>query len=116
MPKKGSRLVDVDGRKFRWKLNSSPVQEDDDGRMPVRNGGTITLQEDCPKPGHVLQHELTWHTMDSVSPEFVRELIRRALIAGWDPASRSKFRLFGQRVIVDHIIATPSVVKHVMEQ
>lgn len=113
MPKKGTRVLDVDGRKYRWKLASGHVREDDDGGMPVRNAGTLTLQEEVDKPGHVLQHELDWHIADTVSPEVVREIIRRALKAGWDPSSRSKFRLFGQKINVDRIMTKISLIREV---
>jgi hypothetical protein len=111
MPKKGSRVIDVDGRNFRWVLASSKIRERWDDPQPARHGGTLTVQEECDTPGHVLQHELSWLRGDSVTPEAVREIIRRALTAGWEPKSKKRPRLFGQKVIVDHIVTKLSLIK-----
>ncbi len=93
MPRKGSRVVKLDdgphkGREFRWMLASGRLTDDDDGSVSKWNAGTLTLQEEADRPGHVLQVDLKWFRGDSVTPEIVREVIRRALAAGWDPSSR----------------------------
>jgi hypothetical protein len=109
IPRKGSRVVDVAGRKFRWSLSpkGKVAARDRMGRRdPMRDRltGVLTVQEDVKEPGHVLQHELYWFEDHAVTPEVIREVIRRAVDAGWDPASRQKFRLHGEKIIVENIM------------
>jgi hypothetical protein len=87
MPRKRSRVIDVDGKSFRWMLNCGSAQDWDEDPTCA---GTVTVQENCEKPGHVLQQILMWLGGDSVTPEIMREVIRRALADGWVPSSRTK--------------------------
>lgn len=81
IPKKGSKSVDVDGRKFRYLVKEVHIQEHND-QLEL----SVTAQEDVERPGRVLQFRLGY--MFPVSPNWVGLVIRRALKDGWDPASR----------------------------
>jgi len=70
-------MLDSSKPRYRW-----------DEPQPARTGGTLTVQEDAESPGHVIQHWLSWLVGTSVTPEVVREIIRRDLLHGWKPASR----------------------------
>lgn len=115
MPRKGSRVIDVDGQMFRWKLASSHFISRISDPPPSRSTGTLTVQEDNERPGHVLQHGLSWLIGNSVTPEVVREIIRRALKAGWNPASRKAPTMHGQDVDVETIETKISVIRDVMD-
>jgi hypothetical protein len=104
LPRKGSRSVAVDGRMFRWMLSDPRKREVEGDPMRTRCLATLTVQEDVEEPGHVLQHELSWLEHNSVTPEVVRTVVRRAMDAGWNPSSKSAFRLNNQRVIVENIM------------
>jgi hypothetical protein len=79
-----------------------PIENDVDP-MRKRMKGVLTLQEDVKEPGHVLQYRLTWLTTTTVTPEIVRTIIRRALLGGWDPASRRIPGFNLNRVVVELI-------------
>ncbi len=97
MPRKGSRVVTFSegphaGRKFRWMLAAGKgrERENDDGSLSEIRTGTVTIQEDVDRPGHVFQVDLKWLRGDSITPENIRSLIDQAITAGWDPTSRQK--------------------------
>lgn len=93
MPKKGTRRIEVDGRAFRWRLPGARFSEDQ-GLAPGGRLATLTFQEDTKQPGRVAQVDLRWLDDQSVVPEDVQSLVRRALKAGWDPNERGgPFRL-----------------------
>ena len=104
IPRKGSRELYVDDQKFRWMLTQKRKVENMVDPMRSRMRGTLTVQEDAEKPGHFLQHSLSWLESTTITPEVVREIIRRALAAGWDPKAKHMPRLNMQRVIVEHIL------------
>ncbi len=110
MPRKGSRIIDVDGHSFRWRLNSRKHRYSYD--EPELAVGHLTVQQDLERPGHVFQQWLHWYPGTSVTPEIVREVIRRALDAGWDPNSRKKPKEPGA-IDVESIDTKMSVIKQV---
>ena len=112
MPKKGSRRITVDGRAFRWRLRPGPeplAGDDSDERS-----GTLTFQADCDRPGTVAQTKLWWSVGESLVPEAVEVLIRRALKDGWNPDERGQaFRLVSRRLT--SIPTKIGLVREVME-
>lgn len=114
IPRKKSRNIEVDGRHFRWMLSSYRIQERWDDEMPAWHTGTATVQEEAEKPEHVVQVELRWLRGSSVTPEIMREVIRRTLNAGWDPESRKAPEL-KLEVNVEEIETKMSIVRKVME-
>jgi hypothetical protein len=80
IPRKGSRTLDIDGRKFRFMVK--PVRDED---------LSVTVQEDVEQPGRVMQFH--WPEGHSVYPSDVAETVRDALKNGWDPSAKgSAFR------------------------
>jgi hypothetical protein len=113
MPKKGTRKIEVDGRSFRWRL-PPPRWGEDLGLDPKLRTATLTIQEDVDRPGRVAQVELEWDNGQSVVPEDVQSLIRRALKSGWDPTERGgPFRL--PTTGLDSIPTKMRTVRSVME-
>lgn len=81
IPHKGSRLVDVDGRPFRFLVKETHVPEHRDQKEL-----SVTIQEESDRPGRPLQFR--WPYGHAVTPEDVRNAVRDAMKAGWDPGSR----------------------------
>ena len=104
IPRKGSRTLYLDSQKFRWMLTQKKKIEDDVHPSDNRMRGMLTIQEDVEKPGHFLQQSLTWIGSTTVTPEIVREIIRRALAAGWDPKAHRVPSLNMKRIVVEKII------------
>lgn len=73
LPRKGTRLLDVDGRQFRFIVNK------------VKGPELSVTVEDASSPGRVFN--FTWPEGHSVLPEDVRINVRAALVAGWDPSA-----------------------------
>lgn len=84
IPHKGSRLLDVDGKAFRFLVKDlrGPTVSESGEPTQVR----VTVQEDSDQPGRPLQ--FTWPYGHAVTPEDVRTAVRDGVKAGWDPASR----------------------------
>ncbi|GAA3009255.1 hypothetical protein [Streptosporangium longisporum] len=89
IPKKGSRLISVDGAVYRWRIRHKPTysQANSWGSLtyavePAEGQGRILLVElPCSRPD-------AWYgerTM-TVRPALVAATIRRALDRGWDPS------------------------------
>ena len=114
IPKKGSRRISVDGKDFRWMLRSGNPNPRWDDPPPTTNGGTLTVQEDTEKPGRVVQAYLSWRLSSPVTPEIVREVIRRFLTRGWDPSARGS-ALQMKDIDTDLIETKDSIVRSVME-
>jgi hypothetical protein len=89
IPRRHSRPLDVDGRKFRYMINAKPRDLEagpDDRKI------TLTIQEDTEDPGRVLQTDLP-HGVP-VTPLTIAGIVRRALKAPgtlrWDPSERGE--------------------------
>jgi hypothetical protein len=98
LPKKKSRSIIIDGRKFRWILSGKNPQ----GGSPVIIN--LSIQEDLEKPGQTLQCVLkatkTFKAQDyhfdeyeycsaSVIPSDIEKVIKVGLASGWTPAKGS---------------------------
>jgi len=81
IPKKGSRIVNVGGRIFRFLVKETHVPDHRDQKEL-----SVTVQEDVPKPGNVLQFR-AWYGVP-VTSNSVARMIRRAIKRGWEPAKR----------------------------
>ena len=105
-------------------LTSSKISYYWDEPEPRRHGGTLTVQEDHERPGHVMQMSLHWNVGSSVTPEVVREIIRVMVKFGWKPES-PKLQEFGTRphgrgqqlwgrvIDIEKIVTKMSVIKEV---
>jgi len=92
LPKKKSRPITVDGRKFRWMLHGKNRY----GGSPVVV--TISIQEELEMPGETLQcipvaievkenHRCEYDSCDaSIIPSDIEKIIRAGLARGWNPA------------------------------
>jgi hypothetical protein len=118
MPRKGSRVIDVDGKKFRWTLHYKRAQYRWDDPMPARTAGMVTIQEDHERPGHVLQQNLSWLRGSSITPDVMRQVIRQALQEGWNPASRERpsLKIFGKSVDIEGLDTKIAAIRFVMDQ
>ena len=96
LPKKKSRPITVDGRKFRWMLHGRNRYL---GRSPL--SVTISIQEDIDKPGATLQcsavskeientpdysHDEYQFCTSSIFPADIKKIIQTGLNLGWNPA------------------------------
>lgn len=94
IPKKGSRVLDVDGRSFRYLVKSSHVADHRDQREL-----TVTVQENTEAPGRCLQFR--WPSGHELFPNDVRETVRDALrTRAWDPSSRGAMVAYGSDTAV----------------
>ncbi|MDP9841533.1 hypothetical protein [Streptosporangium lutulentum] len=89
IPKKGSRLISVDGTAYRWRIRHKPTYCQGNG------WGSLTYAvEPAGRRGRVLLVELPCSRSDAwlgertmtVRPALVAATIRRALDRGWDPS------------------------------
>ena len=96
LPKKKSRSIIVDGRKFRWMLKG---KNDYEG-SPITI--MLSIQEDLEKPGQTLQCMLKatevlksqdWddykYCKASIIPSDIEKVIKVGLAHGWTPAKGS---------------------------
>lgn len=94
IPRKRSRLIDVDGKPFRYFVKETHI---DDHRDQLEL--SVTVQEEAERPGRVLQFRSPYGI--EVTPEAVRETVRVGLQKGWDPASRgSAFTLKSEETAI----------------
>ncbi|MFE0146234.1 hypothetical protein ACFWY5_03785 [Nonomuraea sp. NPDC059007] len=88
IPKKGSRLITVDGVVYRWRIRHKPTYDQGNGWSPM----TFAVQL-ADAPAQVLVVSLPFHRPDSwlgeetatVRPALVAAVVARALHAGWRP-------------------------------
>ncbi|GAA3440762.1 hypothetical protein [Planomonospora venezuelensis] len=88
IPKKGSRLITVDGDAYRWRIRRKPTYCQGNGWGPL----TFSV-EAAGRPGRVLLVALPFARPDAwlgertttVRPALVAAIIRTALERGWDP-------------------------------
>lgn len=81
IPKKGSRLVAVDGKQYRFLVKEVNVPD-----HPDQKELSIVVQEDVERPGNVLRFR-----HDYGVPIILAEIpfyVRKGLKQGWDPAKR----------------------------
>ncbi|GAA2818724.1 hypothetical protein ABT362_01765 [Nonomuraea rubra] len=96
MPKKGSRLIDVGGTGFRWRVRHKPTYCQGNGWSPLtfaveraeEPGGVLVVSLPCARPDNWLGERTI-----AVRPVLVGACIRRAVERGWDPGSRAGFAL-----------------------
>lgn len=89
MPKKGSRLITVDGTVFRWRVRHRPTYSQGNGWSPL--GFAVERAE---KPGSVLVVSLPCARPDNrvgertiaIRPTLVDGCVRRAVEQGWNSA------------------------------
>ncbi len=98
IPSKGSRLIHVDGRNYRWRVRSNPTYAQAICELPLQ----LAIEEASRKEGSVLVVSLPfWHpsnwmqtTGGKVTPSLVAGIIRRAVGGGWQPnISGAQFKL-----------------------
>ncbi len=101
MPKKGTRTIEVDGVRYRYRGDAWRMEGDDcgevlieladRGREKVRATFTYTkLSAEYRRVGHALSH-----AADTMPPYVVRQTILHALSVGWDPHSGGGLRELG---------------------
>ncbi len=87
MPKKGSRLITVDGTAYRWRVSHRPTYSQDNSSSPLR-----FAVERAEEPGDVLVVSLPCARPDNwdgertviVRPVLVSGCVRRAVEQGWN--------------------------------
>jgi hypothetical protein len=91
IPSKGSRRIRVGEVDYDWRIRKSPTYSQAFFEAPMR----VAIQASEARPGRVLIVDLQVSRPDSwtgphetpVTPAVVREIIERALEAGWEPMS-----------------------------
>jgi hypothetical protein len=97
MPRKGSRLITVDGTTYRWAVRPKPTY------CQGLDWGPLTFAvEQADTPGQVLSVATRSPRLDNwlslpgkpVTPRIVEQSVRTALATGWEPdRSDGAFRL-----------------------
>ncbi|MEZ4384806.1 MAG: hypothetical protein R3A79_25980 [Nannocystaceae bacterium] len=88
LPKRGSRVVEVDGRAFRWMIRARPGEAAAAGEavmtvaVELAEAPRGTLVVDC---GITRPDNARWPHQTAVTPKVVRAAITRALGQGWEP-------------------------------
>ncbi|MET8049008.1 hypothetical protein ABZU75_15555 [Streptosporangium sp. NPDC005286] len=88
MPRKGSRLISVDGTAFRWRIRHKPTYHQGNNWSPL----AVTVER-TEEPGRFLVVSLPCARPDNwlgertiaVRPALVAGCIRRAVEQGWNP-------------------------------
>ena len=85
MPKAGSRIIVVDGRRYRWRMRPSPTYMQGAFATALRfsvqreaGGSVLLIVANLPRPDNWLDRPGA-----VVTPEVVAAAIRQALAAGW---------------------------------
>lgn len=86
LPHKGSRKVEVDGVHYRWMIRRKPTYSQALKETPMTlaiepcdAAGKLTVSLGVSRPDNWLDSHQT-----SVTPKVVAEIIREAVVAGWD--------------------------------
>lgn len=87
MPKKGARLITVDGTVFRWRVSHRPTYSQDKSWTPLtfaverakEPGGVLVVSLPCARPDN-----WSGERTIAVRPVLVGECIRRAVEQGWN--------------------------------
>ncbi|GIH50784.1 hypothetical protein SAMN05421833_12376 [Microbispora rosea] len=106
IPRKGSRLITVDGVAYRWRIRRKPTYG-----QAIGEGSLSFAIELAEGPGLVLLVSLPFSLPDvwvgertmAVRPALVAEAVRMALGQGWDP--RQAGRAFDLDVTEDDLVA-----------
>lgn len=88
MPKKGSRLITVDGTDFCWRVSHRPTYSQGNSWSPLtfaveraeEPGGVLVVSLPCARPDN-----WSGERTIAVRPVLVAGCVRRALDQGWDP-------------------------------
>ena len=75
LPKKNTRTIDIDGKVYRYLIKA--VSNKDEKEI------TIMIQEDCDKPGNLLQMQLSNYA--ACTPKDIRNIVEQSIRAGWEP-------------------------------
>ncbi|WP_063842747.1 hypothetical protein [Sphaerimonospora mesophila] len=89
MPKKGSRLITVDGTVFRWRVRHKPTYSQGNSWSPLgfaveradKPGSVLVVSLPCARPDNWLGERTI-----AIRPILVNGCIRRAVEHGWDSA------------------------------
>ncbi len=95
IPKKGSRRVRVGECEYAWRIRKKPTYTQAAFQTPM----SLAVQRCAPDAGGVLVVNLVVSRPDnwisphqtSVTPAVVRDIVARAIAAGWDAASTEPF-------------------------
>ncbi len=87
MPKKGSRLITVDGAVYRWRVRHKPTYHQGNGWSPMifgveraeEPGGVLVVSLPCARPDSWLGERTI-----AIRPILVSGCIRRAIEQGWN--------------------------------
>nr|WP_042196574.1 hypothetical protein [Kibdelosporangium sp. MJ126-NF4] len=93
--KKGSRLLDVDGMTYRWRLRGNPTYMQEMGWSPMyfavelaeEPGSTLVVETNHAHPSSSM---ITKAPIRPILPGEVATAIRTALAGGWRPAEHGK--------------------------
>ncbi|MBN8231084.1 hypothetical protein JYK02_26540 [Corallococcus macrosporus] len=107
LPRKGSRRVEVDGTEYLWHIRRKPTHFQADFAGPMN----LAVQALSEGPRRVLVVRLGISRPDNwivphqtgITTAMVREMIRRALRAGWKPLGAGPPFLFKYPVVKDTI-------------
>jgi hypothetical protein len=81
IPRKGSRLIEVDGKQYRYLIKESNIEGHKDQKEL-----SVTVQEDTDKPGNVVQFRVGYGA--ALYPRDIEYNIREAQKKGWNPSKR----------------------------
>lgn len=105
IPKKGSRRVRVDDTEYAWHIRGKPTSAQGTRQTPMR----LAVQPCTAGPRSVLVVDLGVSRPDNpvrphqtaVKPAMVRDMVRRALSAGWVPGKAGAPFPFRYGLILD---------------
>lgn len=91
--KKGSRILDIDGVEYRWRLRGRPTNSQGNACVPMyfaaelaeEPGSTLVVRTSHTHPGNWVGAPAT-----PILPGEVAKAVRAALAGGWRPAQRGK--------------------------
>ncbi|MEU8380346.1 hypothetical protein [Streptosporangium sp. NPDC048865] len=97
IPKKGSRLIGVDGTAYRWRIRHRPTYSQGNGWGPLTyavepaegRGRVLLVKLPCSRPDAWLGERTT-----TVGPALVAATVRGALDRGWDPSQTGSAFVF----------------------
>jgi len=89
IPKKGSRILVIDGKRYRWRVRHRPTYM----QALAQNNMMLAVESADTANGAVLlmdlgsPHASNWLALPgaSVTPAMVSQMIQRAITSGWNP-------------------------------
>ncbi|WXH27427.1 hypothetical protein WA016_01350 [Myxococcus stipitatus] len=107
IPKKGSRKISVGESEYEWRIRKKPTYMQAVSQTPMR----IAVQASTQGPRKVLLVDLSVSRPDNwiarhgtgITPATVRDIIERALAAGWVPCSTGPAFIFRYAVVQDTV-------------